>query len=176
MEPRIWQKCYFSDWLKRCKTMDEWDELLRNVPSYEWNIHRKLGEAAGLAHRYIIPARGSGKSMFYWDSFDEPEEIFKKYRTCKKPRGDNVAIKDGDIEQWWLEQRNRERVDALYDMIVDFDRRADTRLYLTTFNPYLQPEGYWYDPSWEVRPDGSIRLREISLMPGYLYPLDKEVL
>lgn len=63
-------QCSLSELLKRCKTMDEWDELLRNVSGYEWNIHRKLGEAAGLTHRYIVPARGSGKSMFYWDSFD----------------------------------------------------------------------------------------------------------
>lgn len=65
-DTRIWCQCSLSELLKRCKTMDEWAKSLREMPSYEWNIHRKLGEAAGYHCRYLIPARGSVKSLFYW--------------------------------------------------------------------------------------------------------------
>lgn len=171
LEPRPWRQCTFAEWISHLEAMDAWDESLQNMRHSEWVIHRKLGEAAGLAHRYIIPARGGGKSMFV-DSFDDPKMILRKNQ--KEPEQEFVTIKDADIEKWLLEEINRERIDEIVKTFRDFDHKRVESTLITSFNPYLQPDGYWYDPSWEIKSDGSIRLREISIMPGYLYPLDEE--
>lgn len=59
----IYQRA-FAAWVGRMEMIEAWEKSLREMSYCDWTIHRKLGEAAGLAHRYIIPARGSGKSMF----------------------------------------------------------------------------------------------------------------
>ena len=46
------------------------------------------------------------------------------------------------------------------------------KIWITTDNPYRFPNGAWFDPSWIVKPDGSVELREVSLMPGYLLDED----
>lgn len=168
-ETRIWHKCHFSDWLNRCRSIDKWDESLQGMRYCDWTIHRKLGEAAGLHYRYIVPARGSGKSLF-WDSFDDSNRIFKKHRESRKPTEELVTIKDGDIERWLLEESSRRWADEIYAKICGHDSRETIRL--DTFNPYGRYEDYWLDPCWTIKPDGSMTFREVSLMPGYL--LDKE--
>ena len=173
LEPRPWQQCSFAVFAKRGEFMIQWDESLRNMRHCEWVIHRKLGEAAGLAHRYLCPARGSGKSMFI-DSVDDPKMILRKNR--KEPEQEFVTIKDGDIEKWLRTEINRETIEnvtrCLYEIYPQADIRDIHRQVLSSFNPYRQPEGYWYDPTWEVRADGSIWMSELSIMPGYLLDED----
>ena len=140
------------------------DESLQNMRHSEWVIHRKLGEAAGLAHRYIIPARGSGKSMFV-DSFDDPKMMLRKNQ--KEPEQEFVTIKDADIERWLQAEINRKRIDDIVAAIRGVDRKRAEKCYLTTYNPYWE-----FDPCWEFRSDGSVRLREVSLIPRYV--LDEE--
>lgn len=147
-----------------------YEEMTRNMRHCEWVIHRKLSEAAESTHRYILPARGGGQSLFI-DSFDDPKKILRKNQNDPDPQ-EFVTIKDGDVEKWLRTELNRQVIEDICATFREFDRKAATRRYLTSFNPYLQPEGYWYDPSWEVRPDGTFRLRELSIMPGYL--LNKE--
>lgn len=172
IEPRLWYRCSLADWLKLRSKMDEWEKSLQSMNSREFAIHRKLGEAAGLAHRYIIPARGSDKSLFV-DSFDDPEKIFRKHRKDHKPQ-EFVTIKDGAFERWVRKDAlNQQAIEDVCKMFRELYPKEATMRRLATVNPYMQPEGYWYDPSWEVRDDGSLRLREVSIMPEYLW--DKEV-
>lgn len=171
VEPRIWRRCSFADWMKRCKAMDEWDELLRNAPSYEWNIYRKLGEAAGLAHRYLIPARGSGKSLFVntvADSFDDPKKILRKDREEREPQ-EFVTIKDGDVEQWLQEEIRKEQIERILDIFRENCDEEGQRRVVTSHNPYWS-----LDPCWVIDKDGNYTLREVSIVPNYLW--DKEVL
>ena len=144
IEPRIWRQCSFAEWASLCNMMDEWDNTLRNVPYCDWTIHRKLGEAAGLAHRYIIPTRGSGKSMFV-DSFDDPKKIFRKHRKDHKPQ-EFVTIKDGDVEKWLQQELNRDVIERILSIF-----KADERRVITSHNPYWDYKPYiWFD-SWGER-------------------------
>ncbi len=144
MQPRIWHQCRFADWVKLRNMMDSWDENLRKMRHCDWTIHRKLGEEAGLAHRYIIPARGSGKSMFI-DAFDDPKKILRKNQNEPEPQ-EFVTIKDGDIEKWLQEELNRDVIEEICATIREFDRRAIMSKKITTVNPYWDYDSYvWVD-------------------------------
>lgn len=166
MQPRIWKRCSFADWVKLCDMMDSWDENLQEMPYCDWTIHRKLGEEAGLAHRYIIPARGSGKSMFI-DSFDDPEKIFRKHREDHKPQ-EFVTIKDGDVERWLREAEEREWVERLHETIMNRDTREIMKKRITTYNPYWD-----FDPIVRVDSLGNIVFRD-TWPPGFRYLLNEE--
>ena len=167
MEPRIWYRCSLADWLKLRSKMDDWLTNLRYMNSSEFAIHKKLGEAAGLAHRYIIPARGSGKSMFV-DSFDDPKKIFRKHRKDHKPQ-EFVTIKDGDVERWLQEKIREEQIERILDIFRENCDEDGQRRVVTSHNPYWS-----LDPCWVIDKDGNYTLREVSIVPNYLW--DKEVL
>lgn len=163
--PRAWHQCSFEDWKKCREIMDEWEKSLRNMRYCDWVIHRKLGEAAGLAHRYIIPARGSGKSMFC-DSFDDSKKIFRKHREDHEPQ-EFVTVKDGDVEKWLCEQMRMEQVERVLDISRENADGSQMRM-LTSHNPYWS-----LDPCWMIDKDGNYTLRDVSIVPNYLW--DKEI-
>lgn len=155
MQPRIWNRCSFAEWVKLCDMMDSWDKSLENMSYSEWSIHRKLGEAAGLAHRYIIPARGSGKSLFI-DSFDDPKMILRKNK--KEPEQEFVTIKDGDVEKWLQQEINSKVIEDICAIFREHERRV-----ITSHNPYWDYKPYICFDSWgeatyraEQRIDGHI--------------------
>lgn len=169
-ESRIWRQCSFAEWINHCDLMDAWEKSMRTIPYCDWVIHRKLGEAAGLAHRYIIPARGSGKSLFVdsvADSFDDPKKIFRKHRKDHKPQ-EFVTIKDGDAERWLQKEIRKEQIERVIDIFRDSSDGSRMRI-LRSHNPYWS-----LDPCWMIDKDGNHTLREVSIVPNYLW--DKEVL
>lgn len=166
LEPRIWRQCSFAEWMDYCELMGTWEKSLRTMPYCDWTIHRKLGEAAGLAHRYIIPARGSGKSLFV-DSFDDSKMILKKNK--KEPKQEFVTIKDGDVERWLHEQIRMEHIERILDIFRENGDEEGQRRVITSHNPYWS-----LDPCWVEDSEGNLTIREVSYIPNYLW--DKEVL
>lgn len=164
--PYIVYQRSFAAWVERMETIEAWEKSLRTMPYCDWTIHRKLGEAAGLAHRYIIPARGSGKSMFV-DSFDDPKKIFRKHRKDHKPQ-EFVTIKDGDVERWLQEKIREEQIERILDIFRENSDEDGQRRVITSHNPYWS-----LDPCWMIDKDGNYTLREMSIVPNYLW--DKEV-
>lgn len=161
-QARVHHKCTFTEWCNYLRVMDAWDESLRNMRYCDWVIHRKLGEAAGLAHRYIFPARGSGKSMFI-DSFDDPKKIFRKNREKPEPQ-EFVTIKDGDVEKWLCEQIRMEQAERILDIFRENNVNETQRRVITSHNPYWS-----LDPCWVIDKDGNYTLREVSYVPNYLW-------
>ncbi len=167
MQPRIWHQCSLIEYLILCDMMDSWDENLRKMPHCDWTIHRKLGEEAGLAHRYIIPARGSGKSMFI-DTFDDPKKILRKNHSKPEPQ-EFVTIKDGDIEKWLQEEIRKEQIEIILDIFRENRDEGDRRRVITSHNPYWS-----LDPCWMIDKDGNYTLKEVSYVPNYLW--DRRIL
>lgn len=158
IEPRPWRQCAFAEWISHLEAMDAWDESLQNMRHSEWVIHRKLGEAAGLAHRYIIPARGSGKSMFYWPDHEE-----EKTTTPVIGSRYTEALIDKDI-LGWDDPRRLEFIESICENVY---REWERRKLMSSYRPITS-----YSPfSWEWN-ENTNEYRWRYMMP--IYTLDEE--
>lgn len=100
------------------------------------------------------------------DSFDDTKKIFRKHRVDHKPQ-EFVTIKDGDVERRLQEKIREEQIERILDIFRDSSDGSQMRI-LTSHNPY-----WGLDPCWMIDKDGNYTLREVSIVPNYLW--DKEV-
>lgn len=179
------------DFFIQSERRDAFTKSLEEMRYCDWVIHKKLGEANGLMGCYIVPARGAGKSLFYHECIDADDENSKHItftRTKDNPKPDRTdidmikaAIIDRDI--YCPDPINKKLAEEIGEYVHEAFRRRlleeDRKTYITTSNPYdwkpvVRPDAYVLgtkvpyilDPLWAMRPDGSFKLLEVSLIPN----------
>lgn len=143
------------------RLQEERDKLLKNMQEMshlDWSIDKRLVEAGGRGKTiYYLPARGGSRT-----NWREIEKYLKEGRdvqivTSRKP-GPTLTAADYKVIE------NSIRQFKLYsELVKPWQDPMYADMFYDGHPTYLQ-EPYELEPAYEMRPDGSIYIREVSIV------------
>ena len=148
---------------------NEYDKFLKDIremSNRDWLIEKKLVEAGGIGRKiYLHIGRGHGKTFTLLNHIKE-----------LRAKGKEVHIVDYRDSS---PKPNRDAIERIKECIIDldlcplnpirqvqhefFDEFLKRPIKLDFESRYLG-EWYYQEPTWAVRPDGSLKIRDISIM------------